>query len=193
MKIKTITLLLFFPYFSFSQTYDLDDHPLCSKVWKSERVFDDGDQYTLFIPIEGGSFDYDLTYVQNNLNEIKINNYLLESFNEFRKDYGLCLVAEDSNVSKNCREYSKFRNGFVHDKNKPKNQSECIASVPFIMLTKIKKEQGDINKIISECCFDIFVGCPSHMSLLCDPKAKIFGFGVVVENEKLNVVVRGVY
>jgi hypothetical protein len=173
---------------AFSQKYDLNSHPLYSDVWRSVYV----DSTTEVRPKNFKSFGVDLNYLDLKIDPIKIQSYLFESFNQFRKDYGVPIVEEDPELTSNSIEYSKLilRN-FVHSKSESKRFEEAICNVPMTMFTRITEKDGDINKIISDCCFDIFVGSPAHMSILLneDPKRK-YGFGITVTNRNISVVVQ---
>ena len=65
--------------------------------------------------------------------------------------------------------------------------------VSNLMLTSLNDVKGDVNKLVSECCFDVFVGCPAHMALLLDPKIKTVSFGITVTDAGVWIVVRGNY
>lgn len=191
---KSIITILFslFVLISVSQTYDLGEYPLYSQVWKSEYVISNGVKTTNVTPIGGGNFGLNTSYVKNNIDTVKIQKYLLESFNQFRKDYNVSSVNEDVTMTKECGKYAKTLNGkLVHSTNRPSNQSECLGSVPFMTLSKVTEKDGDINKIIADCCFDIFIGCPAHTVLLLDPKCDTYGFGINVTTSGVDVVVRG--
>jgi hypothetical protein len=171
-----------------AQKYDLTSHPLISEVWKSVYK----DSVSEFRPIGFKSFSFEHKYISDNIDQVKIQSYLYESFNKFRTDYGLKTVLEDANLSGSSTEYSKqILNDFKHDINAGILFSEAIAEIPFNMLSRISKKDGDFNKIIADCCFDIFVGSPAHMAILLNenPKRK-FGFGISVSNKIIGVVVR---
>jgi hypothetical protein len=172
----------------FAQKYDLTSHPLISEVWKSVYK----DSVSEFRPIGFKSFSFDHKYISDNIDQVKIQSYLYESFNKFRTDYGLKTVLEDTNLSSSSKEYSmQILNDFKHDFNAGILFSEAIAEIPFNMLSRISIIDGDFNKIIADCCFDIFVGSPAHMSILLNENPKrYFGFGISVSNKIIGVVVR---
>ena len=175
------------------QTYDLNECPLYSKIWKSSYVKNGNVITTKLLPKNGGNFGLNTKYVEENVDVIKIQDYLLTAFNEFRHDYKCNSIVEDTVVTKECIEYSKLIFGnYVHYDGLPSNQSECVGNIPFVILTKVTKEDGDINKLIAESCFDTFVGCPAHMALLLDNKMKDYGFGVTVMNNNIFIVIRGI-
>jgi len=172
----------------FSQKYDLNSHPLHSDVWRS--VYDDST--TEVRPKNFNSFTLDLTYLESKINPTKIQSYLFESFNKFRTDYGVPITEEDSTLTLKSIEYSKYiLSNFVHSKRDSKRSEEAICTIPMTMFSRISEKDGDINKIIADCCFDIFVGSPAHMSILLNetPNRK-FGFGITVTSRNVSVVVQ---
>jgi hypothetical protein len=172
----------------FSQKYDLNSHPLHSDVWRS--VYDDST--TEVRPKNFNSFTLDLTYLESKINPTKIQSYLFESFNKFRTDYGVPITEEDSTLTLKSIEYSKYiLSNFVHSKRDSKRSEEAICTIPMTMFSRISEKDGDINKIIADCCFDIFVGSPAHMSILLneDPKRK-YGFGITVTSRNVSIVVQ---
>jgi hypothetical protein len=174
------------------KTYDLSECPLYSKIWVSNYGEFRGDKINYVLPKNGGNFGFNTSYVSQNIDVDKIQSYLLESFNEFRKDYKCGEIKEDTLVSRKCREYSKLIfDNFVHDVNLPSNQSECVGRFSFMTLSKVTKEDGDLNKLIAESCFDIFIGCPAHTAILLNNNRKYYGFGVSVQNGSIGIVIRG--
>lgn len=175
------------------QTYDLNECPLYSKIWKSSYVKNDNVITTKLLPKNGGNFETNTKYVEKNIDVVKIQSYLLTAFNEFRHDYKCGSIVEDTMVTKECVEYSKLVFGnYVHYDGLPSNQSECLAGVSFILFTKVTKEDGDFNKIVAESCFDVFVGCPAHMSALLDNRIKNYGFGVTMNKGCIYIIIRGI-
>lgn len=178
------------------KTYDLNECPMYSRVWKAKYVpdvFDRSNFVTQITPKNADLFASVKTDILKTVDEAKVQQYMLEAFNQFRTDYKLPTVTENVEVSKQADEYSsKVLVDYKHCPTLPKNQSECLAILPAMMLSSITKADGDINKIIAECCFDTFVGCPAHMSLLLDPLCKSYGFGVTVVNNRVAVIVRGI-
>lgn len=174
----------------FSQKYDLNSHPLYSNVWETKYV----DSVSDFKPKNYDGFSFDGSYVKLNIDPNKIQGYLHESFNKFRSDYNLNSVVEDTSLTKLSIEYSKqLLIKFEHDEDAGKLFSEAIVTIPFILFSRITEKDGDINKIIADCCFDIFVGSPSHMSVLLNENPKRqFGFGISTTDGNIGVVVRSV-
>lgn len=178
------------------KTYDLNECPMHSRVWKAKyvpNVFDRSTIATEITPKNADIYASISTDILKTVDEAKVQQYMLEAFNQFRTDYKVPTVNENAEVSKQADEYSeKILVNYEHCRTL-KNQSECLGNIPAMMLSSITKADGDINKIIAECCFDIFVGCPAHMVLLLDPKVKSYGFGLTVTKYKVSVVIRGVY
>ena len=192
---KTLVTILFaiITVVTYSQN-DLSKYPMFSNIWNVNVVIENGKKVDVVTPINAKCFSLNTSYVEQNINETEIEKYLLESFNKFRKDYNVPSVTENVSITKGAEEYSKklgLSKTLVHDVNLPYGQSECIANIPFMMLSKITKEDGNINKIIADSYFDIFVGSDAHMDILLDKDTKTYGFGITVVNNGITVVVRG--
>jgi hypothetical protein len=120
----------------------------------------------------------------------KIKKYLLPSFNEFRKDYGLKSVVESDSLSKSCELYSqKIITDFKHE-NITKG-FECIAKVGYVLFSNVKPTDGDINKIIADSVFDHFVGSIGHMTFLLGDY-DVWGFGLTFKQGIISTVFRGI-
>jgi uncharacterized protein YkwD len=192
---KTLVTILFaiITVVTYSQEV-LSKYPLFSDIWKVNVVVENGKKVDVVTPINAKCFSLNTSYVEQNINESEIKKYLLESFNKFRKDYNVPLVTENVTITKGAEEYSKKLGSsktLVHDVNLPYGQSECIANISFMLLSKITKDDGNINKIIADSYFDIFVGSDAHMDILLDNDTKTYGFGITVVNNTIIVVVRG--
>ena len=164
-------------------------YKLYSKVW----LFDLNSKTAVVQPIDSSVyFRYDyLDSVKTKIDTNKIKSYLLESFNEFRNDYGRCPVVENTQLTSDSQKYSKILvKKYGHDK--ITKGSECISTLSLSTLTLIKKSDGDFNKIVAECIFDIFATSKAHMKLLLDEEYKEFGFGVTFDNSYAYIVVRGI-
>jgi hypothetical protein len=192
MKVILYILSLIISSTLVGQTYDLNECPLYSKIWVSNQV-DNGDGIkTEVLPKNSKTFGLNTNFIQQNIDVNKIQSYLLTAFNEFRKDYKCVLVSEDTLLTKQSINYSKIvAINYGHDNTLPSNQSECLAGLPFILFTKVTKEDGDFNKIVAESCFDVFVGCPAHMSALLDNRIKDYGFGVTINKGCIYIIIRG--
>ena len=176
-----------------AQTYDFNECPMISKIWVSDYETTNNGLVSNVLPKKGGHFGLNTSYVEQNFNEKLVESYLYESFNQFRSDYKCSQVNEDSVLSKQCDEYSKvILTNYGHFKGLTNNQSECLVIIPFTLFSKVTKEDGDLNKIIAESCFDAFVGCPIHMSILLDNDVHDYGFGVTIQDNKVSVVIRGI-
>ena len=132
-----------------------------------------------------------IKHYKQNVNEEEVKYYLHESLNEFRKDYNLNSVVENEYLSKKSQEYSEdLVNEFKHSNYKEGNYLECISSIGVLSLYTITKDEN-VNKIISECCFDSFVGSIGHMKvLLSEDESYEYGFGITITNSRIYVVVR---
>jgi len=164
-------------------------YKLYSKVW----LFDYNNKEALVQPIDGSVyFRYDyINYVNSQIDTNKIKSYLLESFNEFRNDYGVCSVVENGQLTIESQKYSKkLVKKYCHDK--ITKGGECICKLPIITFTLIKKTDGDFNKLVAECIFDTFVSSNAHMDILLNDEYKQFGFGFTVENSTVHIVIRGI-
>jgi uncharacterized protein YkwD len=181
-----VTILVFLMTFN---VYSQSGYKLYSKVW----LFDYNNKEAVTQPINGlVSFRYDyLDSVNAKIDTNKIKSYLLESFNEFRNDYGKCPVIENLQLTSDSQKYSKkLVKKYCHDK--ITKGSECISMLPLITFTLIKKTDGDFNKLVAESIFDVFVTSKNHMDILLDDEYKQFGFGFTIENSKVHIVVRGI-
>lgn len=163
---------------SYSQeNTDCSEHKLYSDIW---RLVCYGDNM-MFLPKDGNSFPMVASqYYKNNVDEKKIESYLLESLNNFRKDYGKPPVKEAKWLTKASEAYSKkLFISFKHDtrKNLGPDVSEDIAHYQSSLLSLITAEDGDINRIIADSYFDFYVGSSGHMHVLLSDK-KYFGFGI---------------
>jgi uncharacterized protein YkwD len=121
----------------------------------------------------------------------KINSYLLKSFNDFRSDYGKPKVIEDNDLSSQSKSYAKkLSSNFTHDPNMPSNQDEVIATINYVLISKFDYKSSDINKLIADCCFDIFISSNGHMGMLLSDNYKLYGFGVYQNERSFSVCVR---
>jgi len=120
----------------------------------------------------------------------KVKSLLLESFNEFRRDYNKPQVTQHNRLTIDCENYSKkLYTNYVHDSSCG-NVSECIG-ILSVYYTITSKNCGNINKIISECVFDYFVKSELHMKLLLDEDMVKFGFGITLVDDNIYIVIRG--
>jgi uncharacterized protein YkwD len=182
MKNLIVFVFSFFIFNSFSQTYEM-----YSDVW--EYVSKDS---KMIVPKGGGSFSVPSDDMLKQIDTNKINSYMLESFNKFRKDYGKLPVKESRELTLSSKSYAKcLVNEFKHDYNRSdKSTSEVIATLSLIKLSNVDLSKYDINKVIADCCFDAFVGSYGHMSILLDNNAKEFGFGIYNTGKSIKICVR---
>ena len=191
---KTLVTLLFaiITVVTYSQN-ELCKYKMFSKIWRDSAVLENGHKVVHVLPINSKAFSFNTSYVEQNINECEIEKYLLDSFNEFRKDYNEGSVTEIASITKGADDYSvkMSKTAVQHDVNLPYGQSECVSKMSFMMFSKITKEDGDINKIIADSYFDVFADSNSHMDILLDKRTPKFGFGITVFNGMISVVVRG--
>lgn len=185
MKNIIVFLFSFFVFNSFSQTYEL-----YSDVWERSK-----DDEHLILPKGGGSFSFPSDDMLKQIDTNKINSYMLESFNKFRKDYGKSSAKENKELTLKTKSYAKcLVNEFKHDPTLDHYKySEVIATLHFIMLSKVDFNNIDINKVIADCCFDTFAGSYGHMAILLDENAKSFGFGIYKKGNSIKICIRGYY
>lgn len=180
MKLSFILGFLLFTINSFGQNYNL-----YSDIWIYSK------EMKRILPKDGGNFSYPSLDVLDKIDTVIINGYLLESFNKFRSDYGKPSVYEDPILTSQSKSYAKqLNNNFVHDPNIPKTNDEVIANISFILISKIDCNKFNINKIISDCVFDIFISSDDHMSMLLNDSYSKFGFGVVQNKSSFSICIR---
>ena len=161
---------------------DCSKHTLYSDIWRLV-CYGEGTVLNsrMFLPKESNAFPLVVgPYFKNNVDEKKIESYLLESLNSFRQDYGKPPVKESKWLTKVSDAYSKkLFNSFKHDtrKNLGPGVSEDIAHYDVRLFSLITEEDGDINKIIADSYFDIYIGSEAHTEMLLSDH-KYFGFGI---------------
>ena len=169
---------------SLKAQYTLETHPMYSDVWvmKNEGGFN-------MVTAKNGTFQIKVDHIKNAVDVEKIKKYLLSSYNQFRSDYGLAPVTEDVKMSKDANTYSSTLVGkpLVHSKG---NYSECLGNIRYMSLSHLDPNKVDINKIIADCYFDAFVGCPAHMASLLKPNVSVAGFGITQDNSGFVLCVR---
>jgi len=187
---KTITLIL--SVLVYLTTFSQEHYKLYSKVWVKVNV---NNEINIFPIDTSKSFTLSNTdSIDKKINMELVNSYLLKSFNEFRHDYGSSEVTEDVVLSQKSKEYSKkLETNFAHFKNDGSFEFECIVTLPIFVLSQIKPTDGNLNKLISECVFDMFILSNAHMSYLVNSKYKHFGFGLYKSGQNIYVVIRGKY
>jgi len=142
---------------SLKAQYTLETHPMYSDVWvmKNDGGFN-------MVAAKNGIFQIKVDHIENAVDVEKIKKYLSSSYDQFRSDYGLGPVTEDVKMSKDANTYSSTLVGkpLVHSKG---NYSECLGNIRYMSLSHLDPNKVDINKVIADCYFDAFVGCPAHI------------------------------
>ena len=180
----------FEPFKPYRGHYNYIDWPMYSQIWKLEwtgkYVTDKnspkyGAEILTRPPTEGRINTIKNSYVEENIDEEKVNSYLYESFNEFRKDYKLDPVKENKKLTKQSKEYSKQLTKKYKHSNSQGKYAECIAWFPRMAVNSIK-EGENVNKIVAESCFDTFVGSAGHMAILLkEDKKKVAYFDDILD------------
>lgn len=181
---STLLLLITFMTFSLKAQYTLETHPLYSDVWVIEKE----DGYNMLLP-KYGKTQFNIDHIKNSVDLDKVKEYLLESYNEFRSDYGVGPVVEDIKMTKESSSYAKTLIGkqLVHQKGP---FGECLTTIPYMTLSHLNPDTIDINKVIADCYFDKFVGSPGHMAVLLNPNKSVAGFGIAQSNSGFVVCLR---
>ena len=101
------------------------------------------------------------------------------------------ILLEDKKMSKQCESYSKtLINKTLKHSDSNKKYSECLGKINYSALSHLDTNNVDINKVIADCFFDLFVGCPAHMSILLNENISSVGFGFSEEGCGLVVCFR---
>lgn len=190
---------------SYSQSYTLDTHPMYSRIWEKKyeiiKNLDGTFDTTSYItPKVGGKFkiltEKESDSILNLIDSEFVRENLISYLNLFRSDYKIGPVLENQNLLESSNEHSIYlmeTNQLVHSKNSSERFEEAVVFVPFGLFSRITKEDGNINELILEGCFDIFVGSPAHTSILLnkDP-VRTFAVGVCFTNTGYYVVVQSI-
>ena len=204
---KLITLLLvlvtlngysqmseFTPFKPYRGEYNYIDWPMYSKVWRLVSVGEydaNGMEVVSLQPKEGRYNSFKNDWVNENLDVEIVKSHLHTSFNEFRSDYGLSPVKENVDITNRSQDYSvELFDDFKHSDYKEGNYLECIGSFALLSIYSLK-EGEDVNKIISECCFDLFVGSAGHMAMLLKEDNNYeYGYGITIFKNVVKVVIQ---
>lgn len=204
---KTLILTSFLVGFSFTDTpsFTLGTHPMYSKIWEKKYEIvksEDGsyDTTSVIVPKSGGKFkllnEHDLDSIRTSIDFEMVRKNMISYLNEFRSDYKVPSVVENKSLSASSNEYADYlmrTNQVVHSKHPSKRFEEALVFVPFGLFSRVTKEDGDINVLILESCFDIFVGSPAHTSILLnDDPNRTFGAGISVTDTGFYVVVQSI-
>src|SRR6056300_101110 len=189
---KIITTLLILLTLSVNAQYDLNSHPLYSDVWRIETIEYFGQHINNLLPKDTTkSFSFKFEHIIPSIDLVKVESYLAQSYEEFRNDYGLYTPVEDKKMSKQCEDYSKtLINKKLKHSDFKKKYSECLGNINYSTLSHLDTNNVDINKVIADCFFDLFVGCPAHMSILLNENISSVGFGFSEESCGLVVCFR---
>ena len=175
-KILTILLILISTTI-YGQKPPCVEYPLYSDIWRMSCEYGS----PMFLPKNKNAFPLVIPqYYKDNVDEKKVESYLLESLNEFRADYGKPPVKESKWLTKLSDAYSKkLLKSFKHeyDREGQSYTSENIAHYEVGLFSLITKEDGDINKIIADAYFDIYIASVHHTEMLLSDH-KYFGFGL---------------
>lgn len=187
------------PSFLFSQ----NSYPLYSDVWKFSytNIFDKNGCTVL--PKDGDYFQLTSTYYSNNVDTNIVKEYLLSSLNNFRKDYGKLPVVENKRLTEIATEYSNFLSTlpseeWVHS-DLENNEfylsgnyvAEVLSGIDNMMFNNLNKSHGDINRVVADCIFDIFIISKKHSDILLKDTTKYeVGFGVTFTEWGIMIVIQ---
>ena len=172
--------------------YILYEHyPMYSDIWSIETC--SGSPH-MIRPNDNGYFPLrDGLDIRDYIDVAIVKSYLLQSLNEFRKDYGVGPVKESqylNKISQNyCNKMSKMPR-IKHDNlhRYSIQMAENISSMTYGMFTHLN-EDNDLNKIMADAVFDQFVCSNGHMRMLLSDN-KWFGFGFVKYGNSYYVVIK---
>lgn len=178
MKTSFLIAALCIVFSTFSQSkYALAKYPINSDIWMAEMSEDYTDM-VLFGPKDGSSFDYNEDYLKQVDMKI-VTSHLQESFNQFRKSYGLSPIKLDIDLTKLCvidaKNMNQFKPKFTNNDTEAKQYWDKI---PVMMFSKVDLGKMDINQVIADSFFDYCVGTNEAMSVLLDGSTKKYGVGV---------------
>ena len=189
MKNLITLLIVLLSISGYSQEDPNKKYPMYSDIW---RINFETHQ---FLPKYDEKFYIIVPkYVLDSVDEGKIRSYLLQSFNEFRNDYGRKSVKESKVLTKQSQEYSvilsKPNTKWEHsNRNSRKGAAECIATVNMVEFSRVS-EGNNINKIIADSFFDTFVGSRAHMEILLKKPTYEYGFGFAKAGYTFYVVIQ---
>ena len=159
--------------------YSLANYPMKSDIWMGKMY--EGSVY--IGPKDGTSFDYNEAFLKKVDMKI-VQSYLQQSFDEFRKSYGLSPVKLDVNLTKLCvvdaKNMNQFRPKFTND---DKSAKQFWDKIPVLCFSKVDTKKLDINKVIADSFFDYCVGMEDAMSILLDKTTKKYGLGMSYDKQ----------
>jgi len=190
MKKILITLLTLVSLMTYGQKISCLEYTLYSDIWSQEC----GDnEIQRILPKNHKGFSLDTEYIENNIDERKVESYLLESLNSFRVDYGIGPVKESKWLTKISEVYvRKLSNSvFEHDNigRYGIQMRENICGYMMLTFSRVTAKDGDLNKIIADTYFDRYVCSSGHMGMLLSDD-EYFGFGFIIKGYEMFGVVR---
>jgi len=134
-------------------------------------------------PKDGTSFDYNEDFLKK-VDMKVVQSYLQQSFDEFRKSYGLSPVKLDVNLTKLCvvdaKNMNQLKPKFTND---DKSAKQFWDKIPVLCFSKVDTKKLDINKVIADSFFDYCVGMEDAMSILLDKTTKKYGLGMSYDKQ----------
>ena len=159
--------------------YSLANYPMKSDIWMGKMY--EGSVY--IGPKDGTSFDYNEAFLKKVDMKI-VQSYLQQSFDEFRKSYGLSPVKLDVNLTKLCvvdaKNMNQFKPKFTND---DKSAKQFWDKIPVLCFSKVDTKKLDINKVIADSFFDYCVGMEDAMSILLDKTTKKYGLAMSYDKQ----------
>ncbi len=180
MKNFILIFLLLIVFISNAQSkYSLANYPMKSDIWMGKMY--EGSVY--IGPKDGTSFDYNEDFLKKVDMKI-VQSYLQQSFDDFRKSYGLSPVKLDVNLTKLCvvdaKNMNQFKPKFTND---DKSAKQFWDKIPVLCFSKVDTKKLDINKVIADSFFDYCVGMEDAMSILLDKTTKKYGLGMSYDKQ----------
>lgn len=180
MKNLILIFSLLIVFISKAQSkYSLANYPMKSDIWMGKMY--EGSVY--IGPKDGTSFDYNEDFLKK-VDMKVVQSYLQQSFDEFRKCYGLSPVKLDANLTKLCvvdaKNMNQFKPKFTND---DKSAKQFWDKIPVLCFSKVDTKKLDINKVIADSFFDYCVGMEDAMSILLDKTTKKYGLGMSYDKQ----------
>jgi len=180
MKNLILIFSLLIVFISKAQSkYPLANYPMKSDIWMGKMY--EGSVY--IGPKDGTSFDYNEDFLKK-VDMKVVQSYLQQSFDEFRKSYGLSPVKLDVNLTKLCvvdaKNMNQFKPKFTND---DKSAKQFWDKIPVLCFSKVDTKKLDINKVIADSFFDYCVGMEDAMSILLDKTTKKYGLGMSYDKQ----------
>lgn len=196
---KLFFLILTSVSFSFiSQVnYPLSKYPMHSKIWK--MYYDDSEKDEDGLPlIVFAPKGKDYTFGDNckdlkNVDQRKVQSYLISELNQFRKDYNKKNIKKNSSLTtKSISDAKKLTTVKDYKIKTEKGVRTVYDRIPVDFFSRVDTKKYNLEKIIAESVFDWFVANDTGMSLLLSEKRTEFGIGVYInETSGVTIVIRG--